>query len=412
MSDGKSDGKADLPSGNPSAGVDTASNNIPLGSPPAAPEPPPPGAPAPDAKKPEKKDQISGMSEWAKSFKKNMDDATLKRKEKEAEEAKNDPNPIRAQMARYELLMTKFMLWRSEKILELFDSWDNRYQSSGESSGQRARREMIEGIEGKLKENREEQKKCQKTLDEEIPAKRAEIEKFKQEITQSKAAIEKTPEDKRTKEQNDNLTMYNTALANLDKESNELDNFAKKIQDKQTQLKKDEVQIEWKLFFIKDPKKAKEELQKLKEAEEASNLKATQDSVRQNFKEQVLPEIRSKSTKPSPMLSPAMSETEFKKAEPIDTINMGIDGSELRSKQDPRAEEEILEELEKSMNTEPPPSPKPSFTLSSPSSTPGHGVISPNVGSDGKPLGKVSEKHEGLSPEDEEQDNNRTYDID
>jgi len=103
-------------------------------------------------------EKSQGIGEWVKKLNKNIAEQTLERKKKEAEESKNDPNPIRAQMARFELLMTKFMTYRAEKISELFREWEKSCQSSGETTGQRARREMLamQEIDKQLVENNDD----------------------------------------------------------------------------------------------------------------------------------------------------------------------------------------------------------------------------------------------------------------
>lgn len=119
-------------------------------------------------KKPSKSfaDKSKGISEWAKALKKNLDESSRKRLAKEAEEHKNDPNPIRAQMARFESLMTEFMIIRNEKFEELFSKWEYSCATPEETTGQRARREMLamEAITKQIADNETEIQETQEIL--------------------------------------------------------------------------------------------------------------------------------------------------------------------------------------------------------------------------------------------------------
>ena len=116
-----SDEKRDIESGEPSAEAGSGSSEHTAASaPPPATSAPPAYSSSGDSTKKSPSTggskSFSGESDFMKALKKNYQDAEVARKKKEADAAKNDTNPIRAQLAQFESLLTEFYYWRSENV--------------------------------------------------------------------------------------------------------------------------------------------------------------------------------------------------------------------------------------------------------------------------------------------------------
>lgn len=155
-------------------GNNSTENNIPITennpepvnkteTPEPAPAPPPQAetSTSSNTKKPGSK-----IKKMVDDLTKQLNDDAIKRKKKEVDDLKNDSNPLRAQQARFELLLLEFGALVNEHFnltKKLLDSWDNRYNYNGEeTSGMKARRELLENSKLSDKQSTE------KTLKEDI----------------------------------------------------------------------------------------------------------------------------------------------------------------------------------------------------------------------------------------------------